>query len=208
MRFSINRTYQKVPNRSYNWPEKEKNTGWVQQQTVWGRRNQWSGRQNNGTHPERTKKWKKNLKRRQLKGLSDNICRIILAVLCCAVLSRPVTSDFLWPHGLYPTRLLCPWGFSMQVYWSWLPCHPPGNHPNPGFVSRPPTMSHQESPKILQWVAYPFSRGTCWPRDRTGDSCSVGNFFMSWVSLGAHLIPYTTPNGLETSMWGLIAQNS
>ena len=23
--------------------------------------------------------------------------------------SHPVLSDSLWPHGLYPTRLLCPW---------------------------------------------------------------------------------------------------
>ena len=25
------------------------------------------------------------------------------------VLSHSVVSDSLWPHGLYPTRLLCPW---------------------------------------------------------------------------------------------------
>ena len=28
-----------------------------------------------------------------------------------------VMSDSLWRHGLYPTRLLCPWGFSSQEYW-------------------------------------------------------------------------------------------
>ena len=167
--------------------------------------NQWSGRQNNRTHPERTEKWKKNLKRRQLKGL---LRQYLQNNTCCAVLSRPVMSNFLWPHGLYPTRLLCPWGFSMQVYWSWFSCHPPGNHPNPGFESRPPTLSHQGSPKILQWVASPFSRGTSQPRDQTRDSYSVGNFFTSWATWGAHLIPYMTPNGLETSMWDLIAQNS
>ena len=27
----------------------------------------------------------------------------------CAVLSHSVMSDSLWPHGLQPTRLLCPW---------------------------------------------------------------------------------------------------
>ena len=41
-------------------------------------------------------------------------------------------SDSLQPHGLYPSRLLCPWGFSRQEYWSRLPCHPPGGLPNPG----------------------------------------------------------------------------
>ena len=29
----------------------------------------------------------------------------------------------LWTE---PTRLLCPWGFSRQEYWSGLPCPPPG----------------------------------------------------------------------------------
>jgi len=27
-------------------------------------------------------------------------------------------SDSLQPHGLKPTRLLCPWGFSSQISWS------------------------------------------------------------------------------------------
>ena len=29
--------------------------------------------------------------------------------LCVHVLSRSVVSDSLRPHGLWPTRLLCPW---------------------------------------------------------------------------------------------------
>ena len=31
-------------------------------------------------------------------------------------------SDSLWPYWLQPARLLCPWGFSRQEYWSGLPC--------------------------------------------------------------------------------------
>ena len=31
----------------------------------------------------------------------------------------------LQPHGLYPTRLLCPWDFPKQEYWSGLPFPPP-----------------------------------------------------------------------------------
>ena len=30
---------------------------------------------------------------------------------CCALLSHSVMSDSLQPHGLQPTRLLCPWDF-------------------------------------------------------------------------------------------------
>ena len=42
-------------------------------------------------------------------------------------------SDSLRPHGLWPTRLLPPWGFSRQEYWSGLPFPPPGDRPNPGI---------------------------------------------------------------------------
>ena len=44
------------------------------------------------------------------------------AVLC-AVLSC-LSCSTLVPLGLQPTRLLCPWGFSRQEYWSGLPCPP------------------------------------------------------------------------------------
>ena len=48
-------------------------------------------------------------------------------------------------------------------------------------------LSHQESPWILEWVAYPFSRGSSWPRNRTGVSCITGEFFISWAVREAHL---------------------
>ena len=36
---------------------------------------------------------------------------IFCVVPCCAVLSRSVVFDSLWPHGLWPARLLWPWDF-------------------------------------------------------------------------------------------------
>ena len=39
---------------------------------------------------------------------------------------RLVMSDSLQPHGQSPTRLLCPWNFSRQEYWSGLLFPPPG----------------------------------------------------------------------------------
>ena len=42
-------------------------------------------------------------------------------------------------------------------------------------------LSHKESPKILGWVAYPFSKGSSWPRNRTRVSCIVGGFFTNWA---------------------------
>ena len=46
----------------------------------------------------------------------------------------------LWPHGLQPARLLCPWRFSWQEYWSRLPCPPAGDLPNLGIKPRSPTL--------------------------------------------------------------------
>ena len=43
-------------------------------------------------------------------------------------------------------------------------------------------LSHQERPRILEWVAYPFSRGSSLPRNWTGVSCIVGRFFTSWAT--------------------------
>ena len=43
-------------------------------------------------------------------------------------------------------------------------------------------LNHQESWRILEWVAYPFSRRTSWPRNWTGVSCIAGRFFTSWAT--------------------------
>ena len=40
-------------------------------------------------------------------------------------------------------------------------------------------LSHKGSPRILEWVAYPFSRRSSRPRDGTQVSCIVGEFFTS-----------------------------
>ena len=61
-------------------------------------------------------------------------------ILCCAVLSHSVVSDYLQPHVLQPSRLLCPPGFSRQEYWSGLPCPPPGDLPNPRIEAMSPTL--------------------------------------------------------------------
>ena len=42
-------------------------------------------------------------------------------------------------------------------------------------------LSHKGSPTILEWVAYPFSSGSSWPRDRTGVFCIAGGFFTNWA---------------------------
>ena len=45
-------------------------------------------------------------------------------------------------------------------------------------------LSHQGSPRILESVVYPFSRGSFQPRNRTEVSCIAGGFFTSWATRG------------------------
>ena len=40
-------------------------------------------------------------------------------------------------------------------------------------------LSHKGSPRILEWVAYPFSSGYSRPRNQTRVSCIAGRFFTS-----------------------------
>ena len=50
---------------------------------------------------------------------------------------------------------------------------------NPGFPRCRQILyqlSHKGSPRILEWVACPFSRGSSQPRNRTGVSCMAGGF--------------------------------
>ena len=43
-------------------------------------------------------------------------------------------------------------------------------------------LSHKVSPRILEWVAYPFCRGSSWARNQTGVSCIAGGFFTNWAT--------------------------
>ena len=56
------------------------------------------------------------------------------------VFSYSVESNTWQPHGLQPARLLYPWEFSRQEYWSGLPCPSPRDLPNPGMEHRSPTV--------------------------------------------------------------------
>ena len=42
-------------------------------------------------------------------------------------------------------------------------------------------LSHKGSPRILEWIAYPFSSGSSQPRNRTKVSCIAGGFFTNWA---------------------------
>ena len=42
-------------------------------------------------------------------------------------------------------------------------------------------LSHQGRPRILEWVGYPFSSRSSWPRNQTRISCIAGGFFTNWA---------------------------
>jgi len=43
-------------------------------------------------------------------------------------------------------------------------------------------LSHQGSPRVLEWVAYPFARGSSQLRNQTKVSCIADGFFTSWAT--------------------------
>ena len=87
-------------------------------------------------------------------------------------------------------------GFSRQEYWSTLHFLLQGIFPTQGSNSGLPhcrkilyQLSHKGSPKILEWVTYPFSSGSSQHRNRTRVSCIAGGFFTNWAIREAHKCP-------------------
>ena len=59
-------------------------------------------------------------------------------------------------------------------------------------------LSHEGSQRILEWVAYPFSRGFSRPRNWTGVSYIAGRFFTNWAMREALLewVAFPSPGDL------------
>ena len=97
--------------------------------------------------------------------------------------SHSVVSDCLQLHGLYspwnsPGQNIGAGGLSL-LQWIF-----PTQGSNPGLLHYRwilYQLSHKGSPRILDWVAYPFCSGSSQPRNRTGVSCIAGRFFTNWA---------------------------
>ena len=114
-----------------------------------------------------------------VSSVGQILCLNILII--CVRESCSVMSDSLRPHGLYT------------------PCTSPGQNTGVGSLSllqgifptegSNPGLLHcrwilyqlicKGSPRVLECVAYPFSSGSCQPRNQTGVSCIAGAFFTS-----------------------------
>ena len=64
-------------------------------------------------------------------------------------------------------------------------------------------LSHQENPRILDWVAYPFSREYSQPGNQTGVSCIAVKFSTSWATREAMFNNQLSSNKEESSFWGV-----
>ena len=99
--------------------------------------------------------------------------RVLCAALSCVWL-------FATP---WPVALQAPLSVGiLQEYWSGLLCPPLRDLPNPGLSHCRWILyylSHQGSSRILEWVAYSFSRETPRPRNWTRVSCITDGFFTS-----------------------------
>ena len=96
-------------------------------------------------------------------------------------------SNSLWPYGLYSV-----WNSPGQntgvASHSFLLGIFPTQGSNAGVLQWRQILhhlSHQGSPRTLQCISYPFSRGSFQPRNRTRVSCIAGGFFTSWANRGA-----------------------
>ena len=123
--------------------------------------------------------------------------------------SHSVLTDFLQPHGQVAQQAPLSMGFFRQEYWRGQPFPSPADLPNPGIepglphcrqivyhlrhevkvkvTQLSPTLSDPIDytvhgilqARILEWVAFPFSRGSSQPRDLTQVSHNIGRFFTS-----------------------------
>ena len=91
--------------------------------------------------------------------------------------NHSVVSNSLWPHGPYGL-----WNFPGQNTGVGNLSLLQGIFPTQGWNPGLPhcrwilyQLSYKGSPRILQWVAYPFFRGSPWPRNWTGVSCITGD---------------------------------
>ena len=119
-------------------------------------------------------------------------CNIIFLLLPMKVKVKSeicsVVSDSLRPHGL-----CSPWSspgqntgvVSLSLFWGIFPTQ--GSNPGlPHYRWILYQLSHKRSPRILEWVAYPFSSRSSWPRNQTGVSCIAGGLFTNWATQEAH----------------------
>ena len=100
------------------------------------------------------------------------------------VLTHSVVSYSLWLRGVHiahQTPLFMGILQARILEWGIFPTQ--GSNPGPLHCRRTLChLSHRGSPRIFEWVAYPFSRGYSQPRSWTMVSSTAGQIFTSWTT--------------------------
>ena len=127
------------------------------------------------------KKWVEDLNRHFSKDIQvakRHIKRCSMSLMIESE-SHSVVSDSLRPLGLYSL-----WDFPGQNTGVGSLFLLQGIFPTQGLNPGIPhcrqilyQLSHKGSPRILEWVAYPFSSRSSQPRNQTRISCIAGRFF-------------------------------
>ena len=94
-----------------------------------------------------------------------------------------MVSDSLQLHGLH-SQWNSPGQNTIVGSYSLLQGIFPTQGSNPGLLHYRRILyqlSHKGNPRILKWVAYPFSSRSSQPKNQTGVSCIAGRFFTRWT---------------------------
>ena len=113
--------------------------------------------------------------------LNQNLCMNVWVLRCAhSVVSNSATA---W-------TVACQAPLSMGILQARVGCHALLQRifPTQGWTPGLPLcrlilyhLSHQGSPRTLQWVACPFSRRSSQPRNQTRVSCIADSFFTNWA---------------------------
>ena len=89
------------------------------------------------------------------------------------------------PHGLSPARLLCPWGFSRQEYWSGLQYSPPEDLPNPGTEPGSPALQVNSLPSEPPGKRYQL----IFLKLKNSPTTSIVQGFWNWEEISNLFLP-------------------
>ena len=109
---------------------------------------------------------------------------LAMEVISCLGLVKWKSLSHVW---LFATPMDCPWNSPGQNTGVGSYSLLEGIFPAQGSNSGLPhcshilyQLSHQESPRVLERVAYSFSSRSSWPRNLTGVFCNAGWFLTYW----------------------------
>ena len=122
----------------------------------------------------------------------NKVSNLFIHVLWIVCESHSVMSNSLWPHGLYS-----PWNSPGQNTGMGSHSLLQGMFPSQGLNQGLPhcrwilyQLSHQGSSWILEWVAYPFSKGIFLTQESNRRLLHAGGFFTSWATREALIYVY------------------